>query len=86
MSITHSLISKNPTDSIKGRGLYCSRELVTVRSLMHAVELLEDKVPLHAVIGGFHLVGEEQEANVPNIVKDFKALNLDVLLPGHCSG
>lgn len=56
-----------------------------VNASRHAVELLGGSVPLYAVIGGYHLVGD-QEANVEQTVKDMMALDPRVLLPGHCSG
>jgi 7,8-dihydropterin-6-yl-methyl-4-(beta-D-ribofuranosyl)aminobenzene 5'-phosphate synthase len=56
-----------------------------INASRNAVELLHGEVPLHAVIGGFHLVGE-QEANIGETVRDFKELKPNVLLPGHCSG
>lgn len=51
----------------------------------NAIELLRRSVPLHAVVGGYHLVAD-QEANVQNTVRDLQALKPNVLLPGHCSG
>jgi 7,8-dihydropterin-6-yl-methyl-4-(beta-D-ribofuranosyl)aminobenzene 5'-phosphate synthase len=46
---------------------------------------LEGSVPLHAVLGGYHLVGTSQ-SQVEDTVRDLKALDPKVLLPGHCSG
>lgn len=43
------------------------------------------RVPLHAILGGYHLAMND-EARVQGTVKDLKALNPSVLLPGHCSG
>jgi 7,8-dihydropterin-6-yl-methyl-4-(beta-D-ribofuranosyl)aminobenzene 5'-phosphate synthase len=56
-----------------------------VNASKNAIELLGRSVPLHAVVGGYHLVAD-QEANVQNTVRDLQALKPNVLLPGHCSG
>ena len=56
-----------------------------INASKHAVELLQGRVPLYAVLGGFHLV-VGSKTQVEDTVKDFKALNPKVLLPGHCSG
>lgn len=56
-----------------------------VNASKNAVELLGGAVPLYAVVGGYHLVGE-QEANVESTVQDLKELDAKLLLPGHCSG
>ncbi len=73
---------------IKGKGIVmltgCSHGGV-VNASKSAVELLGGSVPLHAVLGGYHLV-MDQEVNVQTTVRDLKALKPNVLLPGHCSG
>lgn len=56
-----------------------------VNAAINAIDLLKKDVPLYAVVGGYHLVGE-QEANVQQTVRDLKELNTKLLLPGHCSG
>jgi len=74
--------------NLKGKGIVmftgCSHGGV-VNASRNAVELLGGLVPLHAVVGGYHLVAD-QEVNVQNTVRDLKALKPNVLLPGHCSG
>ncbi|KUJ13399.1 metallo-beta-lactamase superfamily protein [Mollisia scopiformis] len=74
--------------NLKGKGIIlftgCSHGGV-VNTALHAKSLLNDEVPLYAVVGGYHLVGE-QEANVEATVRDLKKLDPKVLLPGHCSG
>jgi 7,8-dihydropterin-6-yl-methyl-4-(beta-D-ribofuranosyl)aminobenzene 5'-phosphate synthase len=56
-----------------------------VNASRSAVDLLGGSVPLHAVLGGYHLVGSPQ-AQVEETVRDLKALNPKVCLPGHWSG
>lgn len=43
-------------------------------------------VPLYGVMGGFHLSGAACEAIIPETVADVKEFNLEVLVPGHCTG
>ncbi|HYH41387.1 MAG TPA: MBL fold metallo-hydrolase [Burkholderiales bacterium] len=45
-----------------------------------------DGVPLHAVMGGFHLSGEDVEAIIPETVKDMQAFRLKRIVPAHCTG
>ena len=78
--------------NVKGKGVVvftgCSHA-GAVNACKHAVELAEkaagEKVPLYAVMGGYHLVGPN-EAMVEETVRDFKELDAKVYLPGHCSG
>ncbi|CZR52678.1 uncharacterized protein PAC_02555 [Phialocephala subalpina] len=74
--------------NLKGKGLIlftgCSHGGV-VNAALHANSLFNNQIPLHAIVGGYHLVGE-QEANIHSTVQDLKKLEPKVLLPGHCSG
>lgn len=55
-----------------------------VNAAKHALQLGgTDK--LHAVVGGYHLVGPNEAVLKPTVA-DLKALNPDILMPGHCSG
>ena len=56
-----------------------------VNASKHALELAGGKVPLYAVMGGYHLTGPN-EAMIEDTVKDFKKLDAKVFLAGHCSG
>jgi 7,8-dihydropterin-6-yl-methyl-4-(beta-D-ribofuranosyl)aminobenzene 5'-phosphate synthase len=73
---------------VAGKGIVmltgCSHRGV-VNASREAVQLLDGKVPLHAVLGGYHL-GANDDENVKQTVRDLKALDPKVLLPGHCSG
>ncbi|KAF4636714.1 hypothetical protein G7Y89_g1364 [Cudoniella acicularis] len=74
--------------NLKGKGIVmftgCSHRGV-VNASRSAVEQLSSEVPLHAVLGGYHLVASSQ-AQVEETVKDLKTPDPKVLLPGHCSG
>jgi 7,8-dihydropterin-6-yl-methyl-4-(beta-D-ribofuranosyl)aminobenzene 5'-phosphate synthase len=73
--------------NVKGKGLVvvssCSHAGI-VNTVKHAQKITGiEKV--HAVIGGFHLIG----APMPKIQKtiaDIKAINPDYIVPMHCSG
>jgi len=56
-----------------------------VNTSRHAVELAGHKLPLHAVVGGFHL-GNSVIEDIQATVKDLKELDPKILLPGHCTG
>jgi 7,8-dihydropterin-6-yl-methyl-4-(beta-D-ribofuranosyl)aminobenzene 5'-phosphate synthase len=74
--------------NVKGKGIVmftgCSHRGV-VNASRESVNLLEGKVPLHAVVGGYHLAANDA-TKVRETVSDLKALDPKVLLPGHCSG
>lgn len=67
--------------------------LVVFTACSHAgvVNVLSDArerfpgVPIHAVIGGFHLSGTN-EAIIPQTVDGLKAFNLKLIGAGHCTG
>lgn len=45
-----------------------------------------DPIPIHAVMGGFHLSGAANEAIIPDTIEDLKAFNVEMFVPGHCTG
>lgn len=73
--------------NLKGKGLVvftgCSHAGV-VNVSRRAVDLGAG-VPLHAVVGGFHLSDADME-KLKSTVEDLKKLKPTVLMPGHCSG
>ncbi|KAI1083465.1 Metallo-hydrolase/oxidoreductase [Whalleya microplaca] len=73
--------------NLKGRGLVvftgCSHAGV-VNVSRHAVEL-GGGVPLHTVVGGYHLADGAPE-KLEKSMADLKALEPTVLMPGHCTG
>ncbi|PYI02098.1 metallo-beta-lactamase superfamily protein [Aspergillus sclerotiicarbonarius CBS 121057] len=76
--------------NLKGKGIViftaCSHAGV-VNCARHAVDLLDDDddVPLHAIIGGFHLATSET-SQMESTVRDLRKLDPAVVLPGHCTG
>jgi 7,8-dihydropterin-6-yl-methyl-4-(beta-D-ribofuranosyl)aminobenzene 5'-phosphate synthase len=53
--------------------------------LTNARQLFGD-VPLHAVMGGFHLSGAEVEPVIPETIRDMQAFGLKRIIPAHCTG
>lgn len=78
--------------NVKGKGVVvftgCSHA-GAVNACKHGLELAEkaagEKMPLYAVMGGYHLTGPN-EAMIEDTIKDFKELDAKIFLAGHCSG
>ncbi len=74
--------------NVKGKGV------VVLTACSHAglINVLTDAranfggVPLHGVIGGFHLSGAKVEAIIPDTVHDLAAFKLARIVPAHCTG
>ena len=73
--------------NVKGKGLVvftaCSHAGV-VNVLTHAKSSFPE-IPLHAVLGGLHLVGQNERI-IPETVKAMEAFDLDIIAAGHCTG
>jgi 7,8-dihydropterin-6-yl-methyl-4-(beta-D-ribofuranosyl)aminobenzene 5'-phosphate synthase len=73
--------------NVKGKGLVvltaCSHAGV-VNVLAHARQTFPD-LPLHAVMGGFHLSGAN-EAIIPQTVEGLRPFGLKTIAAGHCTG
>jgi 7,8-dihydropterin-6-yl-methyl-4-(beta-D-ribofuranosyl)aminobenzene 5'-phosphate synthase len=72
---------------VRGKGLVvlsgCAHVGI-VNTVMHARKMTDvDRV--HAVVGGFHLVGSDSEA-IDATVADIKRLSPDHVIPTHCTG
>jgi 7,8-dihydropterin-6-yl-methyl-4-(beta-D-ribofuranosyl)aminobenzene 5'-phosphate synthase len=74
--------------NVKGKGIImfsgCSHRGV-VNASKESINLLGGEVPLHAVVGGYHLAANDDN-KVKDTVRDLKSLNPKIMLPGHCSG
>jgi 7,8-dihydropterin-6-yl-methyl-4-(beta-D-ribofuranosyl)aminobenzene 5'-phosphate synthase len=74
--------------NVAGKGLVvitgCGHAGV-VNICRYATRLTGD-VPLHAVIGGFHLTGPLLEPLIPRVLADLADLRPDFLVPAHCTG
>ncbi len=56
-----------------------------INVLEHAKRLFP-KIPIYAVMGGFHLSGQYVESIIPQTVNDMKKFNLQMIIPAHCTG
>ncbi len=73
---------------VKGKGV------VVFTACSHAglINVLKDArsvfgdVPLHSVMGGFHLSGNQMEEIIPDTVNDLRAFGLKRIVPVHCTG
>ncbi len=74
--------------SLKNRGLVvisgCAHSGI-INTLLYARELTGES-RVHAVIGGFHLVGPDAESLVSNTLKQMKVIAPQVIVPMHCTG
>ena len=72
---------------VKGKGLVilvgCAHPGI-INTVKH-VQKITGVQKVHAVIGGFHLVGAKPEI-IQKTVADFKADKLDYIVPTHCTG
>ena len=73
---------------VKGKGAIvftaCSHAGV-INVLKDARNVFGD-VPLHAVMGGFHLSGQQIEEIIPDTINDMKGFGLKRIVPAHCTG
>ena len=73
---------------VKGKGAVvftaCSHAGV-INVLKDARRMFGD-VPLHAVMGGFHLSGQQIEEIIPDTINDMKGFGLKRIVPAHCTG
>jgi 7,8-dihydropterin-6-yl-methyl-4-(beta-D-ribofuranosyl)aminobenzene 5'-phosphate synthase len=72
---------------VKGRGVVvfsaCSHAGIV--NVLHEARAAFPGERLHAVMGGFHLSGENEEI-IPQTVADLGGFGLDLILPAHCTG
>lgn len=74
--------------NVRGKGLVvfsaCSHAGI-INVLKHAQNLFPT-IPLHAVMGGFHLSGNSVEKIIPQTIEDIRQFNLEMIVPAHCTG
>lgn len=75
--------------NVKGKGLVifsaCSHAGI-VNVMKSAREEFGSDVPIHAVLGGFHLSGHGNEDIIEETVAGFEEFSPDLIVPGHCTG
>ncbi len=74
---------------VKGKGLMvisgCAHSGI-VNNVRYAQELTGGEEPIYAVLGGFHLAGEEFEPIIEPTVAAIKEMNPAMVVPSHCTG
>jgi 7,8-dihydropterin-6-yl-methyl-4-(beta-D-ribofuranosyl)aminobenzene 5'-phosphate synthase len=74
--------------NLKGRGLVvvsgCAHAGI-INTVRYAQEITGVK-SVYAVIGGFHLSGQENESIIPQTLIDLKQINPQLIVPCHCTG
>jgi len=73
---------------LEGKGLVvisgCAHAGI-VNTVLYAQDIAEQK-RIHAVLGGFHLVGKGQEGRILETVREFRRLKPTLVAPSHCTG
>ncbi|NDG47734.1 MAG: MBL fold metallo-hydrolase [Rhodospirillales bacterium] len=69
----------------KGLVIFSACSHAGVVNVLHEARRLFPGERLHAVMGGFHLSGEN-EALIPQTVRDLGGFGLDLIIPAHCTG
>ncbi|XHH09519.1 MAG: MBL fold metallo-hydrolase [Candidatus Bathyarchaeia archaeon] len=74
--------------NLKGRGLVvvsgCAHAGI-INTVRYAQEVTGVK-PVYAVIGGFHLSGQDNENIIPQTLVELKQINPQLIVPCHCTG
>ena len=72
---------------VKGKGIIvftaCSH--AGVINVLKQCQSVFSSIPLHAVVGGFHLAGGNEKI-IAESVRDIGAFGLGMIAPGHCTG
>jgi len=69
----------------KGLVIFSACSHAGVVNVLHEARRLFPGERLHAVMGGFHLSGEN-EAIIPQTVRDLGGFGLELIIPAHCTG
>lgn len=73
--------------NVRGKGLVvfsaCSHAGIV--NVMHAARRDFPDTPMHGLIGGYHLSGANEKI-IDQTVEDFDQFDVDLIMPGHCTG
>jgi 7,8-dihydropterin-6-yl-methyl-4-(beta-D-ribofuranosyl)aminobenzene 5'-phosphate synthase len=74
--------------NVKGKGLVilsgCAHAGI-INTILYAQQVSGTQ-KVHAVIGGFHLAGKENEKRITQTVKDLARIGPELVVPCHCTG
>ena len=73
---------------VKGKGavVFTACSHAGVINVLKDARQVFDGLPLHAVMGGFHLSGNQMEEIIPETVADMASFGLKRIVPAHCTG
>ena len=73
---------------VKGKGavVFTACSHAGVINVLRDARNVFDNVPLHAVMGGFHLSGHPMESIIPDTIRDMATFGLKRIVPAHCTG
>jgi 7,8-dihydropterin-6-yl-methyl-4-(beta-D-ribofuranosyl)aminobenzene 5'-phosphate synthase len=73
---------------VKGKGavVFTACSHAGVINVLKDARQVFDGLPLHAVMGGFHLSGNKMEEIIPDTVSDMASFGLKRIVPAHCTG
>lgn len=69
----------------KGLIIFSACSHAGIVNVLHAARAAFPEIPIHGVVGGFHLSGAN-ESIVGETVADFAQFDVDLVIPGHCTG
>lgn len=55
-------------------------------NVLHHAQNCFPGIPVYGVMGGFHMSGKYCESIIPETIADMQSLDLQALVPGHCTG
>ncbi|HET9578735.1 MAG TPA: MBL fold metallo-hydrolase [Burkholderiaceae bacterium] len=70
----------------KGMVVFSMCSHAGIVNVLKDAQSLFDGIPLHAVVGGFHLAGQGVEAIIPDTIMDLLKFGLKRIVPAHCTG
>ena len=69
----------------KGPVIFSACSHAGIVNVMHAARKDFGNIPFHSLIGGYHLSGANEKI-IDQTVEDFAQFDIDLILPGHCTG
>ncbi len=69
----------------KGLVVFSACSHAGIVNVLHAARADFPDTPIHALMGGYHLSGVNEKI-IDATVADFAQFDVDLILPGHCTG
>ncbi len=55
-------------------------------NISHEATRLTGTATVHAIVGGFHLIGPDSATRIPHTTEDLREISPEVIVPCHCTG